>query len=106
MASSYDDNNPFCQICKLTTAQDMLLCSCCNSGNHTHCVGLTCIPEGDFYCSEDCRQLAQAQVSSTIVTKSPKPLYVDPNVPHLSQGLFSNITTNIGPILLADSGAY
>lgn len=106
MASSYDDDNLFCQICKLITAQDMLLCSCCNSGNHTHCVGLPCIPEADCCCSEGCRQLAQLQVVSTIVIESPQPLYMDAGVPHLSQGLFSNIITKSGPVQLADAGAY
>lgn len=85
MTSNYDDDDPFCQICKQTTAQDMLLCSTCNSGNHTHCVGLTCIPEDEFYCSEGCRQLAELQVGSTVITEFPQPLYVDPSVPHLSQ---------------------
>lgn len=90
----------FCHICKQTTAQVMVLCSTCNSGNHTHThsMGGTCIPEGDYYCSKGCRQLGELHVGSTIVTESPHPLYVHPNVPHLSQGLCSNAITTLGPV--------
>jgi hypothetical protein len=46
------DINLACQLCNGIEAWDlMLLCSKCNNGYHTFCVGLDEVPEGDWYCS-------------------------------------------------------
>jgi len=47
---SVDPDLP-CKICKATDNWDrMLLCSKCNNGYHTFCLGLSDIPKDDWYC--------------------------------------------------------
>uniref|UniRef100_A0A383VQ66 Uncharacterized protein n=2 Tax=Tetradesmus obliquus TaxID=3088 RepID=A0A383VQ66_TETOB len=84
----------------------MLLCSTCNTGNHTHCLGLPSVPAGDYYCSKGCKQLALLQPGCTVVAEAPQPLYADEKQPHLSQALFCNSIISIGDITLSDNGAF
>jgi hypothetical protein len=106
-AAAYDDEDPFCSVCKQKDdADNMLLCSTCNTGNHTHCLGLPGVPAGDYYCSEGCKQLGLLQPGCTVVVEAPQPLYADEKQPHLSQALFCNNIISIGDITFSDLGAY
>jgi hypothetical protein len=103
-AAAYDDEDPFCSVCKQKDdADNMLLCSTCNTGNRTHCLGLPGVPTGDYYCSKGCKQLALLQPGCTVIVEAPQPLYADEKQPHLSQALFCN---SIIDIILSDLGAY
>jgi hypothetical protein len=107
-AVAYDDEDPFCSVCKQKEdAEHMLLCSTCNTGNHTHCLGLPGVPAGDYYCNEGCKcQLALLQPGCTVVVEVPQPLYADEKQPHLSQALSCNSIISIGDINLSDLGAF
>lgn len=106
-AAGFDDDDPFCSVCKQTDDADhMLLCSTCNTGNHTHCLGLPDVPADYHYCSEGCKQLALLQPGCIVVIEAPQPLYADEKQPHLSQALFCNSVISISGITLADCGAF
>lgn len=51
-----EDARP-CPVCNTSEREDvLLLCDSCDAAYHTHCLGLSHIPEGDWYCIE-CRDL-------------------------------------------------
>ncbi|KAK7416413.1 hypothetical protein QQX98_005229 [Neonectria punicea] len=53
-----EQGNP-CPVCNSAEREDvLLLCDSCDAAYHTHCVGLECIPDGDWYCME-CSHLFQ-----------------------------------------------
>ena len=50
-----------CAICDSADEVDMLLCDRCAGGFHTRCVGLTAVPEGDWFCTE-CSSIRLAEI--------------------------------------------
>jgi hypothetical protein len=60
-----------CKVCADMDDWDrMLLCSKCNSGYHTFCVGLNQIPKGNWYCPP-CQQKGKYKAISSPDLKSP-----------------------------------
>ena len=46
--SQHDDH---CTVCHKDDDQDMLLCDRCPKAFHLTCLGLTAVPDGDWYCA-------------------------------------------------------
>lgn len=48
-----DDNSYVCPVCDSSDHEDsLLLCDGCNAAYHTECIGLSSVPEGDWFCME------------------------------------------------------
>ena len=68
-----------CQDCGVySNPAEMLLCDGCDSIHHVRCVGLTAVPETDWFCSE-CVQVLDArrakyEIAKTTTTVLPAPL--------------------------------
>ena len=46
--SQHDDH---CTVCHRDDGQDMLLCDGCPKAFHLTCLGLTAVPDGNWYCA-------------------------------------------------------
>ena len=45
----YDSNMGYCGKCK--EAGDLLCCDTCPNAYHQKCIGITSIPDGDWFCN-------------------------------------------------------
>lgn len=54
----YDDDDDeedtrYCPVCEQSDQEDcLLLCNACDAGYHSHCIGLSSMPRGIWYCME------------------------------------------------------
>ena len=64
-----------CMVCGLTSDPFIvLLCDGCENEAHLACVGLSHVPEGEWFCSSCCgRGLGHSQPRAAKATKSPRP---------------------------------
>ncbi|KAH7162548.1 hypothetical protein B0J13DRAFT_615184 [Dactylonectria estremocensis] len=73
-----EQGNP-CPVCNSAEQEDvLLLCDSCDAAYHTHCVGLECIPDGDWYCMECSHlfQLVDSTPTAEVGERSPRPHHV------------------------------
>ncbi|KAH8737802.1 hypothetical protein BGZ61DRAFT_338491 [Ilyonectria robusta] len=73
-----EQGNP-CPVCNSAEREDvLLLCDSCDAAYHTHCVGLECIPDGDWYCMECSHlfQLVDESPTAEVGERSPRPQHV------------------------------
>jgi hypothetical protein len=64
-AVEVDEDKEECMDCGIASnPAELLLCDGCDSLHHVHCVGLSAVPKGDWFC-RDCIAILQARAAHT-----------------------------------------